>query len=474
MNCLKRKIEEKEKKTETESAFYEPPLKIQKIKKHKCNQCDYVTDRSYSLKLHKLTHEKKKLFQCDYTNCKYESNSKYYLKIHQYNHTGETPYVCSYLNCNTKFKRKGDLKRHEMSHLLDKPFKCHFSGCAFQCTTNHHLNIHKRRHTNDKPYMCEFKNCDYRCADFSSLKVHKMTHVGDKPFKCNIEGCAFKCVTNYILKEHQKRHSGEKCYLCDECKKCFITKSDLFQHKKTHTGEKPYPCDVCNIKFARQGDLKQHKMIHTGEKPHACLFQFCGYKCRRIRDLKEHQKARHSERGHQRQKKEEEKIDKFLTSQNILFDRELQVDFKCAFGSDRAQTCAKIDFVVQNTSKQTLFLIEVDEDEHITYDQSCETRRMMDCYTSLLMSHLDIKHMVWIRYNPNRFKIDEEKQKVDTKDRQAKLLETIQTYEPTKAMEILYLYYSSRWSETKNDYVPVIFDDPDYNCELKPLCQIIE
>lgn len=366
------------------------------------------------LKEHLLTKRAKKIYFCD--QCKYTTAYSGNLPKHKRIHSGEKSHICKYKDCTLKFISGSGLKRHQLTHTHEK--------------------IHK----------CDFDKCDKHFGTASDLKKHKMTHTGEKPFKCNFNGCTFNCIISSNLKTHQR----------------------------THTGEKPYLCDICDAKFSVNASLKQHKMIHTGEKPHACLFAFCGYKSRRIQDLKKHQKVRHSERGHQRQKKEEEKIDKFLTSQNILFDRELQVDFKCVFGSDRAQTCAKIDFVIQDAFKQTLFLIEVDEDEHITYDQSCETRRMMDCYTSLLMSHLGIKHMVWIRYNPNRFKIDEEKQKVDTKDRQAKLLEIIQTYQPTKAMEILYLYYSIRWSETKNDYVPVIFDDPDYNCELKPLCQIIE
>jgi len=417
---------------------------IKEKKIHKCIYCDYITKYSHHLVVHTRQHTKEKPFKCDYIGCKYTSISGSSLKQHKLIHTKEKTFKCDYIGCLYECTSNGNLKRHKLIHTGEKPFKCNYNNCNYECTSSGNLQIHKRTHTGEKPFKCDFNNCNYVCTLSSNLIKHKRIHTNETPYICDIKGCGYKCKDN----------------------------SHLTRHKRTHTGERPFECITCGNKFTSRDGMNIHMRIHSGAKDFACHFPMCTYKCNSNGNLKKHEKALHSEQGQKRQKKEEEKIDKLFRKNEIVFDRELQVDFKCAFGNDRGQKCAKIDFTIHKGD--TLFLQEIDEHEHDWYDQSCETRRMMDTYTSLLIANPGIKHIVWIRYNPNSFEIDEVKQKVSTKNRQQKLLEILNTYKATKPMEILYMYYSSRWSDTLQDFIPIIFDDSDYASELKTLCNIIE
>ncbi len=67
--------------------------------KFSCDQCDYSTDRKYSLQVHLRTHSKIK------------------------------PYVCTF--CEKSFARSSDKTRHEKIHQGKKDHKCNFCSKAF-------------------------------------------------------------------------------------------------------------------------------------------------------------------------------------------------------------------------------------------------------------------------------------------------------------------------------------------------------
>ena len=80
-----------------------------KEKPFQCAECDYRTDKSYKLKIHKMIHTGEKPFMCD--TCGYRTRTAYYLQKHKMKHTGEKPYTCDSCSYSTRFKQQ--LKKHK-------------------------------------------------------------------------------------------------------------------------------------------------------------------------------------------------------------------------------------------------------------------------------------------------------------------------------------------------------------------------
>jgi hypothetical protein len=327
-------------------------------------------------------------------------------------------------------------------------------------------NTHCKK--NKPTYQCP--HCDYTTP--YALTRHIRTHTGEKPYVCGIEQCGAAFPTSGDLTRHKHRHTGKKPYVCNvkNCEAEFTQSGALTIHIRTHTGEKPYICNVekCGAAFTRSGDLTTHKRTHTGEKPYVCDVENCTTAFTTSGDLTRHKRRLHTERGIQRQKKHEERLARFFTGRNITFDREVRVDFKCAFGSDKAQSFARIDFVVMRGS-ETAFCIEVDEREHSNgYALDCETRRMTDIYTSLLMAQSTIQHVVFVRYNPDAFDHNDVRVKLKQKQRQEKLSILLQSHIPIKPFEIIYMFYSCHGAADQC-LIPTICNLPEFPEALKPL-----
>ena len=187
-----------------------------------------------------------------------------------------------------------------------------------------------------------------------------------------------------------------------------------------------------------------------------------------------HKETKHTEKGIQRQKKDEQRIDKYLVENGISFEREVTVNFTCVLGNKIEQKSSRIDYVIHVPNRNLTFLLEVDENQHKQNMISCETRRMVDTYTSLLATNTLNNHTIWLRYNPSAFQINEQRQKLSKSDREQELLKVIKTFVPSQTMEILYMFYDSRWSKNTNKNIPDIFDDIDYPNLLKPHCKVFQ
>uniref|UniRef100_A0A6A7G3S2 Zinc finger protein 525-like n=1 Tax=Hirondellea gigas TaxID=1518452 RepID=A0A6A7G3S2_9CRUS len=143
----------------------------------RCSECDYETNRKYSLIVHLRSHTGDKPFPC--SNCNYRASDIGKIKRHMRTHTGEKPFKCD--ECNYKATQKGTLIDHMRIHTGEKPFQC--GECNYKATQKSSLNIHMRTHAGEKPFECS--ECNYKAAHKRSLTTHMRTHAGDSPFQCN-------------------------------------------------------------------------------------------------------------------------------------------------------------------------------------------------------------------------------------------------------------------------------------------------
>jgi len=80
-------------------------------------------------------------------------------------------------------------------------------------------------------------------------------------------------------------------------------------------------------------------------------------------------------------------------------------------------------------------VVEVDEDQHKGYDPECERIRMINIVQAVGM------RCVFVRYNPDTFKIDSKTIRVYEKKRHGLLLKTIRECMTSPISDIVYLYY---------------------------------
>jgi hypothetical protein len=104
--------------------------------------------------------------------------------------------------------------------------------------------------------------------------------------------------------------------------------------------------------------------VHEKLRPHVC--GECGAAFGLRKDLGKHHVAFHTFAGHQRQKKKEQALARFLEEAGIQFEREVTVQF-CGEASKKL---ARVDFVCYQP--YGVCVIELDEFQHEHYPVSCE------------------------------------------------------------------------------------------------------
>lgn len=170
--------------------------------------------------------------------------------------------------------------------------------------------------------------------------------------------------------------------------------------------------------------------------------------------LKTHQKI-HNTEFQKRRKEKEDAFQTFLDDEKIPYERETYIDFKC---SDKKRNqkinlnetkYSRIDFVIFHNN--IYFLVEIDEYQHTSYNPDCEIVRMTSIFTSAIDGGNDLP-MVFVRFNPDAFKIQGQTQKFPLKKRYATILKFIQEYQPEQPLAIRYFFYSDD-----------SLDDPDYD-----------
>ncbi|PNH02410.1 Zinc finger protein [Tetrabaena socialis] len=356
-------------------------------------------------------------------------------------HTGEKPYACDHEGCGATFALSGDLTTHKRTHTGDKPYACDHPGCKASFTQSGHLKNHKRTHTGEKPYTCDHEGCGATFALSGNLTNHKRTHTGEKPYACDHEGCGAT----------------------------FAMRGALTTHERAHTGEKPYACDYegCGAAFAMRSNLKNHKRTHTGEKPYACDNEGCGAAFTQSNHLTIHKRSWHTQEGQARQKKQEQRVSRALDKAGIPYKREHQIDFRCV--GDDAGFMARVDFVILLHGR--VIFLEVDEGQHKfgSYGSaSCDMKRMSRILESLAQGGNTLP-LVFLRYNPNVFRVDGKvvkKLKVTRESELVSLLENpaSDVFLCDRPLVIQYMYYDVAGCHA------VVTRDPEYNVHIAQCC----
>lgn len=423
----------------------------------KCNEIFY---RESNLRKHMKSHEKKNeiLYICEH--CVETFNFYDDFKLHKEIHKKPIEYKCTYEDCDKVYTRSNGLTEHVVrEHTKNYPYTC--IECNRHFVTKNEMEIHTNRfHTFVKNFKCEHPDCKDAFYTTSELKRHQLVHTDDKPYPCD------KCTNEYrsheSLQEHIRRHHTKVySHFCkyDKCDAKFFSNNDLSLHvKRYHTKIRPYACDLCEYSFFRSIDLTRHKNdVHELNEKYKC--EHCDMKFKRKESLTPHFKYNHTEEGIRIRKKKEYDVALLLKFHNIPYKPEHHINFKCINSDD---TFCRIDFVILRDGMT--ICLEVDEEQHSWYSQSCETRRMAQVFQTLMIDGNTLP-IVFIRYNPDVFYTNGVKQRIPKKQRQETLINEITNCSYT-SNTIKYLFYNT------TDTIPDVLDDEEYLSELKPLVQL--
>jgi hypothetical protein len=329
----------------------------------------------------------------------------------------------------------------------------------------------KRAKLASKPHVCDFLGCDYRSAYKDSLKRHRnAVHLKQRPHICSVDGCNARFAEKGNLLVHRRIHTGSQPFKCDykDCGKACSQFSDLKRHiNAVHLELKPNPCSFvgCGMMFSGRGDLKRHiNAVHFKHKPHICSFVGCEIAFSHRGNLKSHFKSQHTPEGQACHKKQETRIAKVLTRNGYDYKREHHISFSC-FSQESTSKFARIDFVLQLSG--SIVFLEVDEHQHrYGYDPSCDMRRMAHVMQALALDGNTLP-VVFLRYNPQAFKVDGETCRTLRVDREARLLRWLADHrpDPSRPLTIVYMYYDTLTSDEGN--VAEVSLDADYNPTMR-------
>ena len=366
--------------------------------------------------------------------------------------------------CDAAYRQAELLETHINSkHLHITPFHCPKEGCDRSFAGKGNLRGHLKTH--DKRFKCDREDCIYEAADKSDLDRHMYTHDGQKPFKCEFDGCDYSTAQPQNLKIHMLFHTDTRNFQCTQCDYRAHTKDVLEKHMRVHSHERPFACsfDGCDQSFATSTNLRQHELVHMDSHP--CKCRVCGLHFRRAHHLSCHMEAYHSEKSRSFAHKEEKEIEDLLLKEGINFAREHHISYSCV--SDRENNFARVDFLIQR--RGGCILLEVDEKQHCNNEIVCENARMAKIHESLALEGNTLP-LMFIRYNPHKYKVNGKNGDKTKLQRQSALFALIESVDLRAAqpMQVVYMFYDS--IETDNVLPPQIFDNSEYDPELKLLC----
>jgi hypothetical protein len=113
-----------------------------------------------------------------------------------------------------------------------------------------------------------------------------------------------------------------------------------------------------------------------------------------------HVKTVHAKEHMRRLKLKEGAIEDLLILHGYDFKRQHYVNFKCAVSEETWAVCDAVLLF-----RNTVVILEVDEDQHAAYGISCDVKRMGLTVESLRVGG-NTQRIAFIRYNPDAFTVD--------------------------------------------------------------------
>lgn len=482
MNSMtSQKLQEKGKDNKCKYCYEEEKSRTpEELLKCEISGCGLVFSTKQKLYRHQnsskhITINKK--FICTYTlddgtKCLLEYVSKDTLEKHQRKKKHfidkEFKYQCTHTNCSFMYNRLDMFEYHERTYHNQSRYICNI--CSKQFTSIDSLKVHIiRKHTNEKKYRCKICNKSFPVS--YELKTHIRIHTKEKPYLC--EYCPSKFYRSNARLVHERRvHTRENLYQCifKDCNKKFVFANDLTYHLNWHNNETPFKCKLCIEEFHNPTSLQYHLIEHTNGVKYKC--SECYYKTNSKNNMENHILCCHtnkdlSSKYTKAHIRDEEVIRKLLSDNNIPITEKNNRINLCNLDSTDKQ-CAIIDIIIEK--ENGLIYLEVDEKQHKQYGISHDVHRMCNIMKAIREQGIEIP-VLWIRYNPHGYKVNNIKMEQEYSNRYLKLLEVINIWEPFDDIdiEIQYMFYDSIIDDN-NQISLSIHQDEDYIEDLKLVC----
>jgi len=199
----------------------------------------------------------------------------------------------------------------------------------------------------------------------------------------------------------------------------------------SHGRQRPC-CKECKGRRICSHDKQKHMCRDCNN--FVCEIDSCplqGHRFAGVSGLLKHMRTRHSDNPKALTKSKELDLHQILQKAGVDFEYQKHLPFRsCGLASETAW--AWIDFCILTV--WGVILLECDEMQHSAYDPSCDVRRDFDSCASIALGSR--QKAVILRYNPDAFKIGGQTRYTTKKERHAKLIETIQSWEEDPAPEL--------------------------------------
>lgn len=381
--------------------------------------------------------------------------------------------VCGVIAC---FGKPGKCAKHCKIHKLPNEINlrkklCAFEGCklspsfAEKGQSAKHCKKHKKENEiNIILRMCNHDKC-IKYAVFGpegKVQIHCPDHkqaneinIFKKRQACKILGCGIRAIYGISGKQpqHCAKHKlhGEVNVQKPTCSECHKTPSyaapglkaiHCNDHKKEN--EVNVRSAKCNFngcaKQASFGPIKkapihcvEHKSFAEISMHWTKICSMCGLPFPPRRGNKDKKECEYCSATLKAGEHEKKVFEYLLQTKFYKFAHNRQT-------SDDKNACGKYrpDFVYD--FKTHFVIVECDEDQHRHYERSCENVRMENIVYGLGLPS------VFIRWNPDDYKMNGVKQNVPWENRMQKLLEQIEYNSkeiPKEMLTIIYLYYDN-------------------------------